>query len=167
MATSKRYPLELLLRQREEAVDERVRVLLERVEAVREAEVVRGLAVRDRLEHEEISVRQKRVEVDRLVAGEAVVGDLGCLDAWRVVQAERALQLVRAEEEAVGRECRARQREDDARGALADARAGVRVMERHRDRFWMEERRAEELRVESEVEDVVNARCVAGLRRTV
>jgi len=158
VAHKKRYPLDPLLQKREEEVDVRARELRERMEAARQAEARRQQALRERQDHARWISVQTQEEADRFDAGDAAAQDMMRLHAWRLAQACRAEELAQREAAARERAGKAERQEGEARTQLAQARAGTKVIEQHRDRFEAEERRAEERRTESEVEDLVNAR---------
>lgn len=158
MAPKKRYPLEPLLQKREEEVDVRARELRERMEAARQAELRRQRALRERQDHARWISVETQGEADRFDAGDAAAQDMMRLHAWRLAQACRAEELAQRESAARERVEKADRQEGEARAQLAQARAGAKVIEQHRDRFEAEERKAEERKAEGEVEDLVNAR---------
>lgn len=158
MSTHKRYPLEPLLEQREERVDERARHLAERANQKSRAEMTRANAERERHAHEHETRRIAKMEARRVDEGTASPEDLRRFHAWRLAQAIQAEALEARERAAREQEREAREQEAKARRELADARAQAKVIEKHRDRFAERERKAELARLEDEVEDTVNAR---------
>ena len=155
--SKKRYPLDPLLHQREERVDERARELQERARERQRAERARAAAEREREEHAERTARLTQSEAERFEAGEADAGDLLQLHAWRIAQREQAQALEQREQAARKYQLQATDQVSQARQGLAEARAEAKVVEEHRRRFRQRERKDEERRLEQEVEDVVHA----------
>ena len=158
MSTCKRYPLDPLLQQREERVDESARQLHERADEKRRAELTHERAERERLDHENETERLTYQEVRRVDKVGASSEDLRRLHAWRLAQAMQAEALQAREQAACEQRRKAQKLEDEARKSLADVRAEAKVIEKHRDRFIERERKAEQTRLEEEVEDTVYAR---------
>lgn len=158
VASKKSYPLNPLLQRREEEVDLRARELQEKADQTRRAQQRRSQAVRQRQDHESWIHVETQGEAERFDAGEAAAQDMMRLHAWRIVQAQRAQELADREQAARERAHQAERDEHEARDHLALARAGAKVIEQHREQFEAEERKAEERRLEGEMEDVVNAR---------
>jgi len=160
VACKKQYPLEPLLTQREDAVDEQTRVLHERTDAAAQAERTRQRVVQEREEHDERTALQTRGESDRFDAGHASARDFARLGAWRSVQAHIGASLEQRESMAAGQERCAKQRVVEAQAELARARVAAKVVEQHRERFLAEVRREEERIVETEVDELVDSKHV-------
>ncbi len=158
MPLKKRYPLEVLLQQREEQVDVRAGELQLAADQTHRAEQTRLRAEHERKEHAARTRREAAAEAERFDEGQAAAQDMMRLHAWRVVQTQRAEALAEGERAAHERALEAQHQESQARQQLADARAQAKVIENHQQRFNDEERKAEERRLEEEIEDGVNAR---------
>lgn len=124
----------------------------------RRAEQTRLRAEREKEEHAVRTRRETEAEAERFDDGQAAAHDMMRLHAWRVVQAQRAESLAERERAAHERALEAQHQESQARQQLADARAQAKVIENHQQRFNDQERKAEERRLEEEIEDGVNAR---------
>lgn len=132
--------------------------LQQAAEQTRRAEQTRLRAEREKQEHAERTRRETRAEAERFDEGQAAAQDMMRLHAWRVVQAQRAAALAEREQAALTRALEAQKQESQARQQLADAQAQAKVIENHQQRFNDQERKAEDRRLEEEIEDGVNAR---------
>lgn len=132
--------------------------LQQAADQTRRADQTRLRAEREKEEHAARTRRETEAEAERFDEGRAAAQDMMRLHAWRVVQAQHAEALAERERAAHERAREAQQQESQARQQLADARAQAKVIENHQQRFYVEERKAEERRLEEEIEDGVNAR---------
>ena len=160
MDSANRYPLDALLKQRMYDVDARALELRERIDQAQRAELLRHCAIKERCEHDQRIATQTQEEMGRIDAGHADVQELVRLHAWRAAQASHAAVLDQRVTTATGQARLAKQSEDEARLLFVQARAGAKVIERHRERFRLQERRTEERKAEADVDDLVNARFV-------
>jgi hypothetical protein len=151
------YPLEALLRLREQIRDGRAQLLAGAVAALERAEAVRELAGR---RVEEARGKLARAREDLVAGGGRTAGELRRRELY-VDRLERALGASR-EAEAGARRAR-----DEARGAcdvareeLARAEADLKLVEGNREAWEGARREREQRRAEEELEEIAAARYV-------
>ena len=155
-----RYPLEFLLRQRQQLLDEQARQLArrqrEKVAAGTQRErAEQTLAAHDQHTHDGLEHEQQRVE-----QGLASVAHLQAIHLWHQGRQQQAQQLGRQAQLAEQHERAAIDNEQAARGHLARAQAQAELVQRHQQRFDAEQQRAEQERQDDEAHDQATNRYV-------
>jgi len=145
---SRKYPLDPLVRLREQQVDDKTRGLSAAVTAREAAELERLQAERDRRQAEQRAEQLRDAEQAALARGELRAGDLQRSQAWEIGVAIEQRQLLQQEAGAAEKEKGARGKEDEARAALAASKADAEVVSKDKQRFVDRGRRAQEARDE-------------------
>lgn len=158
MPTRKPYPLDAVLRHREQRLEDRARELSV---AAREAETAsqkRASAEHARERHAAQVRELEQQEQQHLSDGHLQVDDLLRLQAWQIAQSEVARshsqRLVQAEEAAR----LALQKQQQSRQQLAGAQGDAELSRRHRDAFEARERTREQECAEQDADEAYNAR---------
>jgi len=154
VAGRKKYPLESLVRHRDDRVQSGSRALGERTREAQAATERRETAERERSRHEEAVQRTEGDEARRLDRGDARASDLQQMTAWGVAQERIAQALDEHLGAAADTEEQARVEQSRARTALAEARAAADVIHRHREAFVRSADKAEQDAAEEESADV-------------
>lgn len=159
-----RYPLDALLRRRQELQDEKARSLAERVRASAAAEQRQRNAEAAERQQRETIEKTVQLESERADRGSATVQDLLTMQAWEIAQRARAAQLHQQAEQAAEQTQQARSRETAARVDLANAQAQTDVVARDKEKHLARVRREEQARADEDAEEAHGAR--AFQRRT-
>jgi len=148
---SRKYPLDPLVRLREQQVDDKTRGLSTAVTAREAAELERSQAELARRQAEQRAERLRDAERAALARGELRVGDLQRSQAWEIGVAAEQRRLAQQESGAAEKEKTARAKEDEARAELAASKADAEVVGKDKQRFVDRERRAQDARDEEAV----------------
>lgn len=150
----KKYPLESLVRHRDDRVQSGSRALGERTREAQAATRRREAVERERSLHEGAVRQTEGDEARRLDRGEARASDLQQMNAWGVAQEQIAQALDERLGAASDAEEQARREQTRSRVALAEARAAADVIHRHREAFVRSADEAEQEAAEEESADV-------------
>jgi hypothetical protein len=123
-----RYPLEPLVKLREDQVDAAVRGLASAVAKRDAAEQERLAAEARRAAHQATATGVRVAEGAALARGELSAADLARANAWEVRITSEHQALVSELERVAAAEARAREAEDNARGEVAQREAGAQVV---------------------------------------
>jgi hypothetical protein len=158
---TRKYPLDPLRRVREDAVDQKVRVLSETLRHVESAREGADRAERRKRELESALERTAGAERRRLARGELTAGDLARGAAWGVAQEIARAEHARLVEQARGRQAAAESRAAQSQHELASAKASAELVDKHHEK-WQRALAAE--RALRDEEDAEQAH-IAKLRR--
>ncbi len=158
MTPKNHYPLEPLLQKREDEVDTCAREMSESAQNARQAEKQHAQAKTATQRHADRVKAQTVEETERFDLGESAALDMMHLHAWRLVQQRKTEQLEEQEKATEDRVIDAQKQVKQAQANLATARAHAKVIEKHKERFAAKKRKAEEQRLEDEIEDGFNSR---------
>ena len=130
-----RYPLEPLVKLREDQADAAVRGLAAAVAGRDAAERDRHKAEQQRDDHEAEAAAVRAAELEALAGGELRVADLARGGAWETRVASEGGAIASAVERSLGAETRAREAERSAQGEVAARTAGAEVVGADRARW--------------------------------
>jgi hypothetical protein len=152
--TTKKYPLDPLLKVREAEVDKASRALGKAVREREGAERRKRVADEEERRAKEGARAIEEAERAKLDKGELKVADLARADAWGVADAARQEGLAHARRMADDALVAARTSERAAQGETATRKADAQVIEQDRANWSNRERRAAEARAEEEAAEV-------------
>ncbi len=152
--TSKKYPLDPLVKVRAQAVDTATRALAESIRAREAAERRERVAEDEKRRAEEDACALREAERAKLEQGELKVVDLMRADAWGVAveaEHERLEQQVQRASEEVRQACAG---EGAARAGVASRKAEAEIVEKDRAKWQGRVRREADARQEEEAAEV-------------
>ena len=154
----KKYPLEALVRHREQQVDLRSRELADKRRQSDAASCRRSERENAKRQHESEVREVQSDERGRLEQGRSTPADLLRLRAWEIVQEQRAAELQQSVQQAVGAELEAIRREDQSRTSLGQAHSASRAVNIHRERFVAAQDKREQEQADEEALELHTAR---------
>lgn len=141
--SGRKYPLHPLVDLRAKQVDEAARDLAKAVDARQTAERAREAAEAARVRAEEKARALREEERVALDQGMLRAGDLHRAQAWEIGVSEERKKLVQQAVSAQQGEQKAREKEDGARGNLAEREADAEVVEKDEAKFVAREQKRE------------------------
>jgi hypothetical protein len=162
MPSPKRYPLEVLARHRDDAVQQCARELglaqRQQNEAVEESRH-RQTLLQDHLSNTQLTIDS---EISRTLEGDANVGDLARLFAWQAGQKLEERQLSAQVQDAKEREDEVNEQLCATRQQLLESHRDAEVIHKHREKFEMLQRKAREQFEEEEANEASYTRKLKG-----